>query len=52
MNFEKDVSDMREMQEDEEIMITISDENTTEAKRKEFENWNANGVLEEMESEG
>lgn len=51
MDFE-DVNDIREMQEDKEIVITISDGNTMEDKRKEFDHWNANGVFEEVEWEG
>lgn len=52
MDFEKDVIDIREMLEDEEIMITVSDEKTMEAKRKEIENWQENEVFEEVEWEG
>lgn len=52
MDFGKDVSEIREMQQDEEIMITISDEKTMEAKRIEIENWKENEVFEEVEWEG
>lgn len=51
MDFEKRCH-MREMQEDEEITITISNEKTMEAKRKETGNWNANGVFGKVEWEG
>ena len=52
MDFCTDVSDIREIRDDEEIMITISDEKTMEAKRKEFENWERNEVFEEADWEG
>ena len=40
------------MQEDEEIMISISDDRVMEAKRKEIESWIENDVFEEVEWEG
>ena len=52
IDFGKDVSKIREMQEDEEVMITISDEKTMEAKRKEIDSWIENEVFEEVEWEG
>ena len=52
MDFGKDVSDMREIREDEEIMITITDDKTMEAKRKEITNWEKNEVFEEVDWEG
>ena len=51
-DFEKDVSETREMQADEEIMITISDERTMEAKKKEIASWIDNEVFEEVEWDG
>ena len=52
MDFGIDVSEMRELLEDEEIMITVSDEKTMDAKRKEIENWEKNAVYEEVEWQG
>ena len=52
IDFSKDVSKIREMQENEEVMITISDEKTMEAKQKEIESWIDNEVFEEVEWEG
>ena len=52
LDFEKDVSETREMEEDEEIMITISDERTMEAKRNEIASWIDNDVFEEVEWDG
>ena len=51
IDFGKDVSGIREMLEDEEIMIMISDEKTMEAKRKEIESWIENEVFEEVDWE-
>ena len=52
LDFGKDVSDIREVQDDEEVMITMCNEKTMEAKRKEIDNWKANEVFEEVEWEG
>ena len=52
MDFKEDVSEIREMEDDEEVMITIWGERTMEAKRKEMENWKENDVFEEVEWEG
>ena len=52
LDFGKDVTETREMQEDEEIMITISDERTMEAKKKEMASWIENEVFEEVECDG
>ncbi|KAK3894785.1 hypothetical protein Pcinc_001507 [Petrolisthes cinctipes] len=52
MDFGKDVNNIREVRDDEEIMITITDEKTMEAKRKEIDNWKVNKVFEEVEYEG
>ena len=51
IDFELDVTEMREI-EDEEVMITYSDEKVMEAKRKELKSWIDNGVFEEVEWEG
>ena len=52
MDFGKNVSEIREVGDDEEVMITMSDEVVMEAKRKEIGNWIENEVFEEVEWEG
>ena len=49
VDFDKDVSNVKRIEDTEEILITCNSDSVMKAKKQELENWNRNGVYEEVE---
>lgn len=51
-DLKKDVIDLQNVPDNEELMILFNNEDVRKAKEKEMANWNENNVYEEVEDEG